>query len=99
MPATKAIARGGIEPLDWWSRKAPSPAPSTPRPLATMADFTAYHAMLVDAQKLVGDALAAGKDAAAMKKENLLAKYTSWNWQFINADRFIDMLVRDAQQK
>ncbi len=68
-------------------------------PQATIKDLERYHAMLVDTQKLVADALSGGKDAAAMKKEKLLAKYASWSWQFINADTFIDILVRDAETK
>lgn len=68
-------------------------------PLATIKDLENYHAMLVDTQKLVAQALAAGKDAALMKKENLLAKYSSWSWDFINADTFLDLLIRDAKLK
>jgi glyoxylase-like metal-dependent hydrolase (beta-lactamase superfamily II) len=68
-------------------------------PLATMQDLENYHAMLVDTQKLVAAALAAGKDGAAMKKEKLLSKYSSWSWQFINEDSFLDILVRDAKPK
>ncbi|HTF90025.1 MAG TPA: MBL fold metallo-hydrolase [Planctomycetota bacterium] len=68
-------------------------------PLGTLEELRSYHAMLVDTQKLVADALAAGKDARAMKKDNLLAKYSSWNWEFIKADTFIDMLVREEEAK
>ncbi|HUR27809.1 MAG TPA: MBL fold metallo-hydrolase [Planctomycetota bacterium] len=68
-------------------------------PLATIEDLQRYHAMLVDTQKLVAAALAAGKDAAAMKKEKLLSKYASWSWAFIGEDAFLDTLVRDASAK
>jgi cyclase len=68
-------------------------------PLGSVEDLANYHAMLVDVQALVAGALAAGKDAQAMKQEQLLAKYASWNWSFIDADSFIDTLVRDAQAR
>ncbi len=68
-------------------------------PQATIKDLERYYAMLLDTQKLVAGAISAGKDAAAMKKEKLLAKYESWSWAFINSDKFIDILVRDAQTK
>jgi cyclase len=66
-------------------------------PLASVEDLRRYHAMLVDTQALVAAALAAGKDAAAMKKEKLLSKHSSWSWAFIGEDAFLDTLVRDAK--
>lgn len=68
-------------------------------PLATLDDLAGYHAMLIDCQKLVADALAAGKDAKAMKEAKLLSKYDAYSWNFISAERFIDVLARDAQAK
>jgi glyoxylase-like metal-dependent hydrolase (beta-lactamase superfamily II) len=66
-------------------------------PLATMEDLQAYHAMLLDTQKLVAQAMGAGKSAEAMKKEKLLAGYAKLAWQVVNEDAFIDTLVRDAK--
>ncbi len=68
-------------------------------PLGTMKDLESYHNMLVETQRLVATALAAGLDAAAMKKEKLLSKYSTWSWQFINEDAFLDILVRDAKAR
>ena len=68
-------------------------------PQGTMQDLQVYYDMLVEAQQLVAKALATGKDPAAMKQDKLLAKYASWSWAFIDADKFIDILVREAQSK
>jgi len=68
-------------------------------PLASVKDLQSYHAMLVDVQRLVASALSAGKDAAAMKQDRVLSKYADLSWSFISSERFIDILVRDAQTK
>jgi glyoxylase-like metal-dependent hydrolase (beta-lactamase superfamily II) len=66
-------------------------------PLSTRADLERYVEMLEDCQSLVAAALAAGKSADDMKQAKLLEKYDSWSWQFVGANAFIDVLVRDAK--
>ena len=53
--------------------------------------------MLVDCRARVGQALAAGKSAEAMRAEKLLADYEKWSWSFITTDRFLETLVADAR--
>lgn len=63
-------------------------------PLASKSDLEAALAMLRETSTMVRAALAAGKTAEQMKEEKILAKWDSWAWGFISADRFIDTLVR-----
>ncbi|MFN2443378.1 MAG: MBL fold metallo-hydrolase [Thermoanaerobaculia bacterium] len=63
-------------------------------PLASKSDLEAALAMLRETSTIVRAALAAGKTAEQMKEEKILAKWDSWSWGFISADRFIDTLVR-----
>ena len=65
--------------------------------LADRAALERFHAMLVDCQALVTEALAVGDDANAMMANGLLDEYASWSWQFIDTARFLDMLVREAK--
>jgi cyclase len=64
-------------------------------PLSTLEDVQKAKAMILECRELVRAALAAGKTADQMKEERILAKHDSWSWGFINADRWIDTLVRD----
>lgn len=63
-------------------------------PLGTKGDLQSYLAMLRETRDLVRAGLAAGKSAEQMKEEKVLAKWDSWSWGFISADRFIDTLAR-----
>lgn len=64
-------------------------------PLATRADLERYRDMLVEAQQLVKEALAAGDDVPAMLSNGLLKAYDSWSWSFIDTKKFLETLVRE----
>ena len=66
-------------------------------PLSTKADLTAFRDMLVDCRARVQQALAAGKDLAAMRAEKLLADHEKLSWSFISTDRFLETLVAGAR--
>lgn len=66
-------------------------------PLGTVADLKAYADALRGMMAAVEAGLSAGKTAAQLKEEKVLDKWSSWSWNFIPADRFIDILVRDIQ--
>lgn len=63
-------------------------------PLASKGDLEATLGMLRETSALVRAGLAAGKTAEQMKEEKILAKWDSWSWGFISADRFVDTLAR-----
>lgn len=65
-------------------------------PLSTQPDLVAYRDMLVACRAKVAEARAAGQSAAQMKSSKLLADYDDWAWGFIDAERFIDILVAGA---
>jgi glyoxylase-like metal-dependent hydrolase (beta-lactamase superfamily II) len=64
-------------------------------PLATRADLEKYGKMLTETSDLVRKALAAGKNLEQIKKEDLLAPWKDWSWQFISSERFLETLVGD----
>jgi len=68
-------------------------------PLSTIDDIRNAKAMILDCREIVRAALAEGKTAEQMKEDRILGKYDSWSWGFINADRWIDTLVRDLAGK
>ena len=68
-------------------------------PISDLPTLRAYHAMLVECAARVSTALAAGKDAEAMKGEGLLDDYAGWDWAFIDRGSFIDTLARDLAGK
>ncbi|MFN2238482.1 MAG: MBL fold metallo-hydrolase [Thermoanaerobaculia bacterium] len=63
-------------------------------PLASKGDLETTLGMLRETSALVRAGLAAGKTAEQMKEEKILAKWDSWSWGFISADRFVDTLAR-----
>jgi glyoxylase-like metal-dependent hydrolase (beta-lactamase superfamily II) len=65
--------------------------------LADRAALERFHAMLVDSQALVAEALEAGDDVDAMVRNGLLQDYESWSWSFIDTARWLDTLVREAR--
>jgi cyclase len=66
-------------------------------PLGTVAELRAYVKALREMTAAVEAGLAAGKTAAQLKEEKVLDRWSSWSWNFISADRFIDTLVRDIR--
>lgn len=66
-------------------------------PIGSVADLRAYAEALRGMRGAVEAGLAAGKTPAQLKEEKVLERWSSWSWNFINADRFIDTLVRDVQ--
>jgi glyoxylase-like metal-dependent hydrolase (beta-lactamase superfamily II) len=65
-------------------------------PLAKRADLVAYRAMLADCWNKVQDAVAAGRSLADFKASDPFASYSSWNWNFIDAGKFLDGLAAEA---
>lgn len=62
--------------------------------------LTEYHAMLVDLRAQVRNLLKARKSAEEIAAMKLSEKYDArWNWQFIDGERFIATLIRDAQSR
>lgn len=61
-------------------------------PLANLSDLKSYSAMLKDTVKIVEGQMKKGRTLAQMKSDKVLAKYDSFSWQFINADRFVEVL-------
>ncbi len=66
-------------------------------PLGNVGDLKAYAAALRGMRGAAEAALAAGKTPAQMKEEKILDRWSSWSWNFVTADRFIDTLVRDIE--
>lgn len=63
-------------------------------PLATPADLRLYATMLKETAAIVENGIKAGKSLEQLKSEKALARYESFAWQFISADRFMEMLYR-----
>jgi cyclase len=61
-------------------------------PLATRADLERYLAMLKDTTAVVRKGMAAGKTAAQLKAEKVLAQWDKWSWDFITTEKMIDQL-------
>ncbi len=68
-------------------------------PLAKKTDLERYHAMLQETSGLVREALATGKSLDEMKKEALLDAWKEWSWQFIDSNRYLEILVQGLSQK
>jgi cyclase len=93
--------KGLIEGLTALKSKLPADAKLIPGhgPLSTREDLDKYLAMLVATRTLVADGLAAGKKPEDLKREKVLAGFDSWSWAFVDSDKFLDVLIRDAGAK
>ena len=63
-------------------------------PLSTRADLETYVAMLKDCRAKVAAAEEAGSSVAEMLADRVLADYEGWAWNFISAERFLEILSR-----
>jgi glyoxylase-like metal-dependent hydrolase (beta-lactamase superfamily II) len=69
-------------------------------PLSTADDVRKFVQMLKDTRALVSDAFKKGKNADAMKKDKLLAKYDEqYGKGFLKPEEWIDTLYADVTQK
>jgi cyclase len=59
----------------------------------TLADFRAFHDMLVETAEIVRTGLAAGKDAAALKSEDALRDWTGFECSYVDKAAWIDYLA------
>lgn len=64
--------------------------------LSDAAGLRSYLDMLKKTRAIVEQGLAAGKTADQLKKENVLADWSSWGSGFIKSDGWIDTLVEDV---
>lgn len=66
-------------------------------PDGTMAEFRAFHDMLVETAAIVKAGLDAGKDAETMKSEDVLKDYASFEGSYVDRNDWIDYLVTGFQ--
>ena len=67
--------------------------------LSTVDDLKNYHAMLLETTDFVRKQIAEGKPLADIKSKGLPEKYKSFGGGFINADRWIEAIHREATKK
>ena len=67
--------------------------------LSTVEDLKNYHTMLLETTDLVKKQIAEGKSLADIKSKGLPEKYKSFGGAFINADRWIEAIHREATKK
>ncbi len=63
-------------------------------PISTLDDLETYRRMLVETMDVVREGMAAGKNLDEIKKEGLPEEWKSWNWQFVSAERWIEIVHR-----
>ena len=68
-------------------------------PLGDKAALRRYLDTIRRTRDVVHTALEAGRTAEQIKADNLLAEWESWGKGFVNAGRWIDTLLRDANMK
>lgn len=66
-------------------------------PLATADDLQTFHDMLVDTWTTVKSQVDAGRTDAQIHAKGLAPRWSSWSWQFIDTDRWIDTLIQEAR--
>jgi glyoxylase-like metal-dependent hydrolase (beta-lactamase superfamily II) len=67
--------------------------------LADKAALRRFADMLRDTSAAVAAAKKKGRTLEQMKSDKILAKWDSWSWQFITADRFMDTLYGELGKK
>lgn len=67
--------------------------------LATLADLKAFHRMLIETTKIVGDQMASGKSADEIRKAGLPAEWQSWGGGFISTDEWIQTIILSLRAK
>jgi glyoxylase-like metal-dependent hydrolase (beta-lactamase superfamily II) len=66
-------------------------------PLSTVEDLRTFHRMLRETVAFVRERQAAGKSLADVQKEGLPAPWASWGWEFIPAERWIEIVWGGAR--
>jgi glyoxylase-like metal-dependent hydrolase (beta-lactamase superfamily II) len=64
-------------------------------PLGTVDDLKKFLAMLKDSYAIVDKGVKQGKSLDQLKKENVLAKYDSWNWDVFKSNDFVEFIYKD----
>ena len=92
---------GMIAAIDRVTKLVPADAKVIPGHgvLGTIAELKSFAAMLRETSSMVRAGVRAGKTAQQLKDAKVLSKFDSYSWEFINSDKFIDTLVRDASMK
>ncbi|MFQ5822971.1 MAG: MBL fold metallo-hydrolase [bacterium] len=67
-------------------------------PLSTLDDLKTYHRMLKETTGLISQSMESGKDLDDIKKEGLPDEWQSWGWQFISAERWIDIVYNSLSK-
>jgi cyclase len=68
-------------------------------PLADKAALARYTQMLKDTTAVVRAAINAGTTLEQMKKDNILAKWKDWAWQFVGTDRYLDTVYGELSKR
>lgn len=66
-------------------------------PLADKAALRRYLDMLKATTAAVEGAIKAGKNLEQMKADNVLAPWSSWSWQFISSERWLETLDKELR--
>jgi cyclase len=66
-------------------------------PLGTVDDLRKFLAMLKDSYAIVDKGVKQGKSLEQLKKENVLSKYDSWNWDVFKANDFVEFIYKDIK--
>ena len=66
-------------------------------PLATVDDLKKFLAMLKDSYAIVEKGVKQGKSLDQLKKENVLSKYDSWNWDVFKSNDFVEFVYKDIK--
>jgi cyclase len=64
-------------------------------PLGTVDDLKKFLVMLKDSYAIVEKGVKQGKSLDQLKKENVLAKYDSWNWDVFKSNDFVEFVYKD----
>jgi len=65
----------------------------------TLNDLRAFHAMLVKTTAIVRAGLAAGKDLEMLRKEDILADYTSFECSYVDKNQWIKILMDGIEKR
>jgi cyclase len=66
-------------------------------PLANVDDLRKFLAMLKDSYAIVDKGVKQGKSLEQLKKENVLSKYDSWNWDVFKSNDFVEFVYKDIK--
>ena len=66
-------------------------------PLGTVDDLKKFLAMLKDSYAIVEKGVKQGKSLEQLKKENVLSKYDSWNWDVFKSNDFVEFIYKDIK--